>query len=175
MKNLIHLRFYNETYQTERLNRSNMRTILYIIWQCTWGFLQTALGFIVFLAHFKEKHYLYHGAIITGWENRASVSLGLFVFIARESKCNGVEKNDDPLSELSERLLIHEYGHTIQSLMLGPLYLIIIGIPSALWCSLPYCKKKRKDKRISYYSFYTEKWADLLGERVVKSSAAPRR
>lgn len=133
-----------------------MRIVLYIIWQCTWGALQTLLGFIMFLTHIGGKHFRYRGAIITEWKKRTGVSLGLFVFVPDEPSFG---------AERSEKLLIHEYGHTIQSLMLGPLYLFIIGIPSALWCSLPCCKKMRKDKRISYYSFYTEKWADRLGER----------
>lgn len=131
-----------------------MKIILYIIWQCTWGFLQTTLGLFVFLIHCKKRHYIYHGAIVTEWESKTCVSLGLFVFVTGDG--------------LSEQLLVHEYGHTIQSLMLGPLYLLTIGIPSALWYSLPWCKKKRKDNHISYYSFYTEKWADRLGEKVVR-------
>lgn len=62
--------------------------------------------------------------------------------------------------------LEHEYGHTIQSLILGPLYLIIIGIPSTLWGFLPCCNVKRKAKSISYFSFFTEKWANFFGEQV---------
>lgn len=145
-----------------------MRTVLYIIGQCTWGILQTLLGFLVFLAHFREKHYLYHGAIVTGWKYSASASIGLFLFIATEQNTGKKQKNDTPLAELSERILIHEYGHTIQSLLLGPLYLVVIGVPSVLWCFLPWCKKKRENEQISYYSFYTEKWADRLGERATK-------
>lgn len=54
--------------------------------------------------------------------------------------------------------LRHEYGHTRQSLYLGPLYLFVIGIPSLLWAGL-----YRIRKTGSYYAFYTEKWADKLG------------
>ena len=66
--------------------------------------------------------------------------------------------------ELYSRLLVHEYGHTIQSLILGPLYLIVIGIPSTMWAFL--FEKKRKDEQIPYGAFFTEKWANRLGERV---------
>lgn len=52
----------------------------------------------------------------------------------------------------------HEYGHTRQSLYLGPLYLLIVGIPSSLWAVW-----YRIHKRGSYFSFFTEKWADKLG------------
>ena len=56
------------------------------------------------------------------------------------------------------KVYAHEYGHTRQSLFLGPFYLLVIGIPSFLWA----CYHKR-DKRKSYYWFYTERWADRLG------------
>lgn len=52
----------------------------------------------------------------------------------------------------------HEYGHTIQSKILGPLYLFVIGIPSIVHAAIHDDKKHG-----SYYHFYTEKWADKLG------------
>ena len=68
------------------------------------------------------------------------------------------------VEELSGRLLVHEYGHTIQSLILGPLYLLIIGIPSSLWGFLG--GRKRREQQIPYCAFFTEKWANRLGEWV---------
>lgn len=55
-------------------------------------------------------------------------------------------------------LYAHEYGHALQSLYLGPLYLFVIGIPSLIWAW-----RFNPDRGVSYYSFYTEKWADKLG------------
>lgn len=57
--------------------------------------------------------------------------------------------------------ILHEHGHQIQSLYLGPLYLFVIGIPSIVWAGLygniiPYTHN-------GYYKFYTESWADKLG------------
>ena len=52
----------------------------------------------------------------------------------------------------------HEYGHSRQSLYLGPLYLLIVGLPSLLWAWYWNPSRGR-----SYYSFFTEKWADKLG------------
>lgn len=52
----------------------------------------------------------------------------------------------------------HEVGHNIQSRMLGPLYLIIIGIPSFLWAMTHKKLFPNKD----YYWFYPEKWANKL-------------
>ena len=55
----------------------------------------------------------------------------------------------------------HEKGHRRQSKMLGPLYLIVIGLPSLIWATLhSFCKPISK---IDYYWFYTEKWADKIG------------
>lgn len=59
----------------------------------------------------------------------------------------------------SGRIIKHEWGHTKQSLILGPLYLIVIGIPSIIWASVH--KKIAPDT--SYFNFFTEKWADELG------------
>lgn len=142
-----------------------MRVILYCIWQWTWGFLQSVLGLLNLILHIHDKHYFYHGAIITEWKDRSSVSLGMFVFVTNEPYFYGKLKNEYTMEEISQRLLVHEYGHTIQSLILGPLYLILIGIPSTLWGFLPSMNKKRKNEGLSYFSFYTEKWANYLGEK----------
>jgi len=144
-----------------------MKVFVYRIWQCTWGLLQTLLGLIVFLIHFKDRHYGYHGAIVTVWKNKSSVSLGMFVFVTEEPYFVGKFEGQIPAEELSNRLLVHEYGHTIQSLILGPLYLILIGIPSTLWGFLPNVAEKRRKEKISYFEFFTEKWANSLGERVM--------
>lgn len=118
--------------------------ILYIIIQCTWGILQTTAGLILFLTLGKRKHFFHRGAVVTEW--KYSVSLGMFVFVGN--------KNNE--------LLRHEYAHTIQSLILGPLYLFIIGIPSFIWAA--FFKKYRKLNSIQYRSFYTEKWADGIAK-----------
>ena len=59
----------------------------------------------------------------------------------------------------SENTIRHEYGHTRQSLILGPLYLIVIGIPSIIWAAAHHVIAPSK----SYEWFYTERWADKLG------------
>lgn len=147
-----------------------MKNILYIIIQCTWGIIQTLLGFIVFVIYIKNKHYFYHGAIVTERNVPSSVSLGMFVFITTNPMKDKRRENRIPDEELSRRLLVHEYGHTIQSLIFGPFYLIIMGIPSTLWGFLPYFQSKR-DKGVSYFSFFTEKFANYLGEKVTKEKS----
>ena len=56
----------------------------------------------------------------------------------------------------------HEFGHVVQSRMLGPLYLPVIGLLSLLHAAfsgvLNCCDRHSE----GYYHFYTEKWADRL-------------
>ncbi len=143
-----------------------MVKVLYGVLQCTWGILQSLLGGVLFLLHIRDKHYTYHGAVVTEWSNKSSISLGLFVFVTKEPYFYDKLKYEYTKEELSARLLVHEYGHTIQSLILGPLYLIVMGIPSTIWGFLPSLNRKRKEQHLSYFSFFTERWANALGERV---------
>ena len=60
----------------------------------------------------------------------------------------------------------HELGHSVQSGYLGPLYLLIVGIPSALgnlWDRFFHKKWSSKDRNIWYYGRWPESWADELG------------
>lgn len=84
--------------------------------------------------------------VFTFWSLWSGLSLGWFIFVNFDSSKNTFD---------------HEYGHTIQSLILGPLYLLVIGLPSIVWAGC--FDKYRKKHHISYYKFYTEKWADKLG------------
>lgn len=74
----------------------------------------------------------------------AAVSLGRYIFI-------------DIDRILTKNTLLHEHGHQIQSKYLGPLYLIIIGIPSAIGNIVD------RIHRIDYYKQPWEAWADKLG------------
>jgi len=60
----------------------------------------------------------------------------------------------------------HEYGHTIQSMIFGPLYLIVVGLPSVMQNIIGVILLRRFDKHeysYAYYNRYPEKWADRLG------------
>lgn len=128
-----------------------MKRFLYIFWQCTWGLPQTLVGLAVFLFHLHGKRCAFHHAVVTEWKTRSGVSLGLFLFMEEGT--------------LEYRpLLVHEYGHALQSLVLGPLYLPVVALPSAIWFGLPALRKYRREHGVSYYSFYTERWADAWGE-----------
>ena len=120
---------------------------LYLFVQWTWGILQSLLGLLLYLKLHACHHFRYKGSYGTLWPYSGGVSLGCFIFVSR----------------MDADILQHEYGHTIQSLVLGPLYLLIIGLPSFIWCKTPYFIRKRQNENISYYKLYTERWADRLG------------
>ncbi|SHO48602.1 hypothetical protein SAMN02745217_01920 [Anaerocolumna xylanovorans DSM 12503] len=52
--------------------------LLYILFQCTWGFLQTFLGFCFFVRYIHKPHAFYEGCIKTKWKRFGGLSLGLF-------------------------------------------------------------------------------------------------
>lgn len=134
-------------------------TITYIVLQCTWGILQTFLGFLFFLCYINKPREIYNGCIITKWDRFGGLSCGLFIFVTNEN--SGITT-----PEICDKITVHEYGHTIQSLILGPLFPIIIGIPSVAWGSLPWFERFRKENNVSYSAMFTESWADRLGEKV---------
>lgn len=133
---------------------------VYIILQCTWGLPQTLAGLIFFLISLKYEHSFYHGAIKTLHPDIGGVSLGLFIFVS-----------DEQTDGFSDKTAVHEFGHTIQSLILGPLYLFTVGIVSALWCSLPYFRRLRIKKGISYNACITEHTANFLGEKLLREQS----
>ena len=76
----------------------------------------------------------------------SAMSLGDYLFVS-------------PMS--SQKTIQHECGHSKQSDILGPLYLIVIGIPSLLHNIVHYLCSKIGIKW-NYYGFYTEYWANKL-------------
>lgn len=129
---------------------------MYYILQWSWGIIQNVVGFCVFLANIRRRHFWYKGAIATIWKSRrGSLGLGMFIFLSENAMTD----------ERREFTLMHEYGHTMQSIILGPLFLPVIGLPSLLWAGLPVFRKYREKRSVSYYWLYTERWANYLGER----------
>ena len=132
--------------------------------QWTWGLPQNLLGFIIFLICIKKKHGRFRTSIVTFWDRPDSLSCGMFVFQSTERP---VGYSVAMAEKYQHEILLHEYGHTVQSLILGPLFLPVIGIPSFIWASLPVFERFRERKGISYYWLYCEKWATKLGEKVI--------
>ena len=144
------------------LNMQSIRQAAANVVQIVWGEPQTLAGFALFLVHSKRPHFIFHGAVVTTWESLKALSLGPFIFI------NGPDDPDQAEERVDKRLLVHEYGHTLQSLVLGPLYLLVIGLPSVAWLNVPALSRWRNRKQLSYYRFYTERSANWLGELALK-------
>lgn len=143
---------------------------LYIILQLTWGVLQSLLGFMLFIYFYQSAHDCYFGSIRTKWPLRGGLSLGLFIFTPdeRNMSANSSQYSKAKWQEYCQQVSVHEYGHSIQSIILGPLYLLTIGIISFTWSQSAYFQKKRKELTIPYSACWTEKWANQLGESILK-------
>ena len=90
-------------------------------------------------------------------ELRASraISLGHFVFWSTV---------DSAFVRVTPHNKAHEYGHARQSRMLGPLYLLVVGLPSSMrvaYAVAQYAITKRPWE--GYYDGFPESWADRLG------------
>ena len=115
--------------------------ILLWIWQAP----QNIVG-LAFRIFYSVRPILFRGVdVVVDGRFPGGISLGRTIVVKRPYLANPDTWN-------------HEYGHTRQSLYLGTFYLFVVGIPSLLWAW--YWKPSRG---VSYYSFYTEKWADKLG------------
>lgn len=122
-----------------------MIEFLKFLWQLPQVVL--ALIYYIYLEQKGEvlRSYLLQGAIVIVREScYGSITLGNFMFLS---------------PRVSDRTIKHEWGHTRQSLILGPLYLIIIGIPSIVWAATHRSVAPEKP----YDWFYTESWANKLG------------
>ena len=130
-----------------------MLKVLLFIWQlpqCLTGFIWT---------RFTKDKKVIEG--IPVWFTkcfRAGVSLGEYIIL------DLVYKSVGPIH--LAKTVKHEYGHTKQSRMLGVLYLIVVGIPSATRNVIDRIFHKNWSYEKStkwYYGHYPENWADKLG------------
>ena len=134
--------------------KKSMSVLFYAI-QWTHGVLQNLLGAVIALfvklRHPDRKSERFRYARVFRWNQPGSMSLGMFLFLGK-------------YGESEERYVIrHEYGHSLQSLILGPLYLPVIGLPSFLRANVPVFAKNWRSGRKDYYDFYPERWANKLG------------
>ncbi len=137
-----------------------MNAFLFYLIQFTWGLpvnLISGIAFLLMKIKGYESERLYNTIItyVPSGVPKGAISLGVFIFITY--------KAGEPRKNYRSRdVSVHEYGHSFQVLMLGILYWFVIGIPSLIWakCFAAY----REKNGISYYTFYTEAWANRLGE-----------
>lgn len=117
-----------------------------------WELPQNIIGLIVKTVSGAKFCTTYEDVNVYTWKMMAGLSLGKYIFTPFEEK-----HMTRPYVKTHIR---HEYGHCIQSKMLGWLYPIVISLPSLIWAG---CFGWYRDKTgTSYYKFYTESWADRL-------------
>lgn len=128
----------------------------------TWCLPQTLVGLFwyIMVKHLLDKYSrdigMWRGVRVTVYRQlNGGVSLGPFLFY------------DDTRGE--HGVLLHEYGHYLQSLLLGPLYLPLIGLPSICWASI---KKAGYFPAVPYHAFPTEWWAERLANPQQKNACA---
>lgn len=133
-----------------------LKSVLFYLWQFTYGILQNIIGLVMLIIYKLRgaESEWFHNALITyiDKKNFGGISLGMFIFINKN-------RSGDSLHDTK----IHEYGHTVQTMILGPLWLFVIAIPSVIWCNTPYFVKKRKNDNVSYYRAYCEGWSNVCG------------
>lgn len=116
---------------------------LLFVWQLPQNIV--ALLMMPFLGKMHRVCYRNYCLCYVGERMQCGISLGNFAFL-------------HPYMEYDEHVIAHEVdGHTVQSKILGPLYLLVIGIPSISWAYLRNVKKHP-----NYYAFYTESNANYF-------------
>jgi hypothetical protein len=121
-----------------------------VVWTLLWEEPQSILGALLLLVRWTfgwvERIDWANGRLFIQ-SRGGGVSLGLFVFYFRGS---GVRE--------------HEYGHTFQSRWLGPLYLILVGIPSVSRVIYGWAYHRFTGEYwMGYFDGWPEKQADRLG------------
>ena len=115
--------------------------VLLFIWQLPQNIV--GLIFLLVFAIDGDKKVIGETKWTTAWVARkmgGGISLGSFVFV------------DQNVATKPERVAHELMGHTVDSRILGPLYLLVIGLPSAINASFDFTK--------CYYDFFTEKLAN---------------
>lgn len=130
-----------------------IRNLILFIWQLPQHIVALIyFGYLVMRCKDLGVDSRYKQATVIPCVMRGAVTLGNYVFVGLNSEYRKTVK--------------HELGHTIQSKILGPLYLIVISIPSITYCGLrrvfPSLRKK------NYCDFFSEKSANYLSEKYIK-------
>jgi len=121
-------------------------TFFLLIWQLP----QIVIGLILLLKlslskGITHRDTYHHKYIFFGPQCPTGLSLGIFVFVQ---------------SSTTKAIIRHELGHCKQSEILGPLYLLIVGIPSV---TMNLLSQHNERFRSRYFQRFPENWADRLG------------
>ena len=127
-----------------------MKKFFKFIWEVIlyiWQLPQNLIGLFLRLFYPKaQKMEIADVKVLYDYSFPGGISLGRTIFVGTQDRFTSM----------------HEHGHQIQSMILGPLYLFVIGIPSIVWAGI-YGTKICPRTHNGYYKFYTERFADKLG------------
>jgi hypothetical protein len=127
-----------------------MLKLLFNLLAYIWQLPQNIVGIVVRMFYKQTNSLLYKDKTVRVCKTfPGGISLGDTVIVRKF-----------PYDKGTWNTVKHEWGHTRQSLYLGPVYLLVIGIPSLIWAA---CYQYDSSNPNGYYEFYTEKWADKLG------------
>ncbi len=118
-----------------------MKKCLSFIWQLPQNILAIIL-MALFMKRADEDGLCQLKTMKEGW---TAISLGWYILYMGDITTKGIK---------------HEQGHQKQSMYLGWLYLVVVGIPSFF---LAVYKRLLKKSDIWYHRNYPENWADKLG------------
>ena len=144
---------------------TSLKAFVFYLIQWTWGLPVNLFGGLAYLIctkllHYRWQHFGYARIVYVPWKG-GGLSLGLFIFV----------KENHSKKTWTYNTRIHEYGHTWQCLLLGPLYWVVIAIPSFIWCNC--FANYRKTHDIPYAALYCEAWANSWGEKFSKMQQTP--
>ncbi len=130
-------------FNLNSMKMKTVKTILLHLWQLPQHLIAWCLILFYrqkrFAGIYKTSHVYYHSLLPNSWGE--GISLGQYIFY-------------DSNNIWDETVIAHEYGHSRQSFYLGPLYLIVIGLPSIIHAAV---------STGDYYRYWCEAWADRLG------------
>jgi hypothetical protein len=136
---------------------------LFWLLSLTWGLPATLAGAVCALAQLakgRKAKLLYGNLYFENVRPRGSNNLGPFFFLGENAMAF---------------TKYHEMGHGLQNILLGPLYPLVVGVPSEIW----YCHFNKKyarelaggvwpdaERRAAYDKMPIEGWASRWGETV---------
>ena len=126
----------------------------------TWEYVQTRVAMDIYNiydnAGLIESTLIHKGVTEVSIKDYDAVSIGNKTFVG--NKTDGIFIKSPFTGKFTITIPMHEFGHTIQSRILGPFYLPFIGLPSighaGAWNLF--------GQEWNYYDFYTESWANRL-------------
>lgn len=140
-----------------------MRRLSYYLWSIIWNLPTTLIGALVALVLLitGSKPYKFGPTIVIPYKTNmgGGFSFSFFTFINEKYK-------------ESYHILAHEYGHSLQGLILGPFWLLLVGIPSVIrfhYRELVYKYNYEKYRTFkSYDSIWFERTATKYGRKYSK-------